>query len=210
MWSSSNFTSNGWLCLLFGEMHKLSERNVYTDSLFFARSCKILTKKAFLASFKKHNSCKFFCKKWESVARLLQEFCKIYYQIHQSSKICIYYKNFAKVVLIARILQDFWKNCFSCEIRYLHIAYAMKMTKNEAKLLWNRQNNSKNFETRFSHCFRNRYPNCRKKLNVFQSTCMLCSFFLYSFIYFIFPWPLQIEFPVSCFPSLFFFQQKLF
>ena len=23
---SSNFTSSGWLCLIFGEMHKLSER----------------------------------------------------------------------------------------------------------------------------------------------------------------------------------------
>ena len=31
------FTSNGWLCLLFGERHKLSERNVYTENLFLAR-----------------------------------------------------------------------------------------------------------------------------------------------------------------------------
>ena len=34
--------------LAFGEMHKLSERNVYPDNLFLPRSCKILTKLHFL------------------------------------------------------------------------------------------------------------------------------------------------------------------
>ena len=29
---------------------------------------------------------------------------------------CISYMNFAKIVLIARILQNFCKNCFSCEL----------------------------------------------------------------------------------------------
>ena len=43
-----------------------------------------------------------FCKKWESVAGLLQELCKIHFQIHQSSKICIFTR--------------FCKNCFSCEL----------------------------------------------------------------------------------------------
>ena len=32
-----------WLIMLaFGELHKLSERNVYTEILFLARSCKFL------------------------------------------------------------------------------------------------------------------------------------------------------------------------
>ena len=93
-------------------MHKLSERNVYTDNLFDARSFKILTKNAFLARFRKHNSCKINARN----EKVLQEFCKIYFQIHQSCKICIFYENFPKVVLIARILQDFCKNCFSCEL----------------------------------------------------------------------------------------------
>ena len=35
----------------------------------------------------------------------------------KSCKICIFHKNFAKVVLIAGILQDFCKKkCFSCEL----------------------------------------------------------------------------------------------
>ena len=39
--SSSNFSSNGWLCLLFGEMDKLSERNVYTQNLFLAKFLQV-------------------------------------------------------------------------------------------------------------------------------------------------------------------------
>ena len=99
-----------WLCLLFGEVHKLSERNMYTDNLFFARSCKILTKVS--CKVQETQLLPSFCKKWESVARLLQEFCKIYFQICQSCKICIFYKNFEKVVLIAEILQKL----FFCEL----------------------------------------------------------------------------------------------
>ena len=33
---SIEFTSNGWLYLLFREMHKLSERDKYTENLFLA------------------------------------------------------------------------------------------------------------------------------------------------------------------------------
>ena len=76
--------------------------------MFNVRSCKILAKIAFFA----RNT---------TLANFLQEMsncCKIYFQIHQSCKICIFYKNFAKVILIARILQDFCEICFSCELGY--------------------------------------------------------------------------------------------
>ena len=54
---------------------------------------------------KKHNSCKIFARN----EKALQDCCKNFAR-------CVFYKNFAKVVLIARILQDIRKNCFSCEL----------------------------------------------------------------------------------------------
>ena len=60
-----------------------------------------------------------FRKKWENVARLLQDFFRIYFQIHQSCMIFIFFKILAKVVLIARILQNFCKNFSSCELGYI-------------------------------------------------------------------------------------------
>ena len=88
--------------LAFGELHKLSEHNAFTNTLFFARSCKILTKIAFLQETQHLQN---FCK----IEKVLQGCCKNFAR-------CIFNKNFAKVVLIAKILQDFCKNCFSCEI----------------------------------------------------------------------------------------------
>ena len=85
VYRSSNFTSNGWLWMLFGEMHKLSERNVLTDNLFLARSCKIFTKNAFLS----RNT---------TLAKLLQEM----------RKRC---KNFARCIF----LQQFCKSCIDCK-----------------------------------------------------------------------------------------------
>ena len=117
VWISSEFTSNGWLCLPFGEMHKLSERRVYTNNLFLSRSCKTLTKNAFLAKFKKYHS----FKNLERKEKLLKVCCKIHSQIHLSCKICNFYKNFAKVVLIARILQEYCEICFSCELGYVYV-----------------------------------------------------------------------------------------
>ena len=68
------------LCLPFGEVHKLSERNVYIDDLFFARSCKIhVIEHKFLKE-----SCKIFLlviehsflqESCKNLARILQEFC---------------------------------------------------------------------------------------------------------------------------------------
>ena len=75
-------------------MHKLSERHVFKDNLFLARSCKILAK---IAVFARNTT----------LAKFLQEMkkcCKIFARILQDVFFC---KNFAKVVLIARILQDF-------------------------------------------------------------------------------------------------------
>ena len=48
--------------------------------------------------------------------KIFEEFHIIYFQIHLPCKKCIFKESFAKVVLIARILQDFCKNCFSCEL----------------------------------------------------------------------------------------------
>ena len=58
----------------FGEMHKLSERNAFKDISFLARSCKIPTKNAIFA---RNTTLANFCRKWKSVARFLQEFCKM-------------------------------------------------------------------------------------------------------------------------------------
>ena len=83
-------------------MHKFSERNVFKVNLFLVRSCKILAKIAFFA----RNT---------TLAKFLQEMsncCKIAAKILQdllsNSPILqdmYFYKNFAKVVLIARFLQ---------------------------------------------------------------------------------------------------------
>ena len=84
-------------------MHKLSERNMFKDNLFLARSWEILTKIAFVA--RNTTLAKFL----QEIEKVLQDSCKNFAR-------CIFYKNFAKVVLIARILQDFCKSCFSCEL----------------------------------------------------------------------------------------------
>ena len=76
----------------FGEMNKLSERNVNTDNYFWQDS------------YKNCISCKIqdtphlqnFCKKWESVAILLQEFCKITSEFTSFARYVFFYKNFAK------------------------------------------------------------------------------------------------------------------
>ena len=84
-------------------MHKLSERNVFKDNLFLARSCKILAEIAFFA-------------KETTLAKFLQDMKKCCKNFAR----CIFYKNFAAVVLIAKILQDFCKNCFSCVLGDCH------------------------------------------------------------------------------------------
>ena len=52
-----------------------------------------------------------FCKNWVIVARFLQEFCKIYFQIHQSCKICI----FTRILQKLYWLQEFGKSCIHCK-----------------------------------------------------------------------------------------------
>ena len=54
---------------------------------------------------KKHNSCKIFARN----EKVLPDCCKNFAR-------CIFYKNFAKVVLIARNLQNCCKSYFSCEL----------------------------------------------------------------------------------------------
>ena len=60
--------SNSWLCLLFGEMHKLREYNVYTEILSLARSFEILAR--FL-----------------QVVKILQDSCKNYARMPLHSRI---------------------------------------------------------------------------------------------------------------------------
>ena len=88
-------------------MHKLSERNEFKVNLFLARSCKILTKIAF---FERNTICKIFARN----EKVLQDCCKKFAS-------CNFYDNFAKVVLIATILQDFCKSCFSCALGLLQL-----------------------------------------------------------------------------------------
>ena len=97
-------------------MHTLSELNVYTDNLFLARSCRILTENAFLAIFKKHKTLAKFLQELRKCCKIVARILQDYFQIHQSCKICIFHKIFAKVELIARILEDFCKSYFSCEL----------------------------------------------------------------------------------------------
>ena len=81
-------------------MHKLSESNVFKDNLFLARSWKILPRSGKILA-----KIAFFVKN----EKVLQDCCKNFARR-------VFYKNFAKVVLIERILQDFGKSCFSCEL----------------------------------------------------------------------------------------------
>ena len=81
-------------------MHKSSERNLYTENLFLARSCKILTKNAFLARFKKHNYCKIFARNEKVVPDCCKNFARFTFQ----------FTNLARYVF----LQKFCKSCFDC------------------------------------------------------------------------------------------------
>ena len=54
---------------------------------------------------KRNNSCKIFARN----EKVLQDCCNNFAR-------CVFFKNFAKVVLSARILHDFCKSCFSCEL----------------------------------------------------------------------------------------------
>ena len=85
--------------MLFGETHKLSERNVYRK-IISGKVWHGSYKNAFLTIFKKHHSCKFSWKEWKSVARLLQEFCEIYFQ----------FTNLPSYVIWTRIC----KSCIDC------------------------------------------------------------------------------------------------
>ena len=76
-------------------MHKFSERNVYTDILFLAR-------------FKKHNSCKISARN----EKVLQEFCKIYFQVHQSCKICVSLQEFCISCLDSKKFATFLQKLF--------------------------------------------------------------------------------------------------
>ena len=93
-----NFTANSWLCLLFGEMNKLSERNAL--EIFF--SCKVLQD-----SYKNCN----FCKKHNSSNFLqdLKKSCKFFANFFANCSFC---KKFAKVVLMKIFARFFAKKVF--------------------------------------------------------------------------------------------------
>ena len=75
------------LFLLFGKMQKLSERKVNPESLFHARSCKILAS-------------------YENLPRFLQQSCKN----------AIASKNLARIEFFVGILQDFLNLQETCKI----------------------------------------------------------------------------------------------
>ena len=173
--------------LAFGEVHKLSERNVYTDNLFFPRFCKILTKNAFLARCKKTQLLQNFCKKCERVARLLREFCKIYFQIHQSCKICIFLEEFCKSCIDCKNSARFLQKLFFLWTRErLHVqtrgAAALWHFSSTVRRKWHKNEIAEMFKKSFGTLERRKTPAEVSKYNFRQKNCYSQNWFSEQFL----------------------------
>ena len=109
--------------LAFGEINKLSERNVYTYDLFFATPCKILTKNAFLVRFKEHKSINIFSRKKKRLLDCCKSFARFTFK----------FTSLARYVYFIGILQKLNWLQELCKI-FLHKLFFLFRVKQNAKL----------------------------------------------------------------------------